>query len=276
MSDERSHSFETSRPVRLEVRLGRGSLHTSTEDTTTTEVLVSGAHAAEVAVEERDGVVSVVAPHQRGFLERDLQVDVTVVLPAGSELDLRVGSADVRARGRYAGALLRTGSGDLHVDEATGPVHVEAGSGDVRLRAVGDELHVKCGSGDLRVEHAASSVAVSTGSGDVVLGEVLGDLSVKTGSGDLHVAHPHGDVSMTTGSGDVLVDRASASTISLRGASGDTRVAVPPDLAVWTDVTSLSGTVHATTASRGAPADGQPHLTLRVTTVSGDVLLVDA
>lgn len=276
MSDVHPYRFETDRPVRLHARLGRGSLTVTAEETTGTTVRVTGRHARDVVVDLRDGVLSVTAPQHRGFVERDVDVDVEVVLPTGSDLDVRTGTADLRATGSYAAGSLRSGSGALSVATLTGPALVETGSGDVHLDRVEDELQVKSGSGDVVVEHAGAAVAVSTGSGDVRLGEVHGDLAVKTGSGDLHVARPLGDVTMTSGSGDVVIDRAAPSTITLRGASTDARVAIPADLPVWTDVTSLTGAVRADTSPRGGPADGRPHLTLRVSTVSGDVHLLDA
>lgn len=276
MTAIRDHAFDTPEPVRLLARLGRGSLTATTEDTAAASVKVTGWHARDVVVDLVDGTLSVTVPQHRGFAERDIEVDVEVVLPTGSDLDVRTGTADLRAEGSYGAASLRSGSGALVVDTLTGAGLVETGSGDVHLARVGGELQVKCGSGDVTVAHAAAAVVVSTGSGDVRLGEVLGDLAVKTGSGDLHVARPLGDVTMTSGSGDVVVDRAAATTITLRGASTDARVAIPVDLPVWTDVTSLSGSVRADTSPRGEPTDDRPHLTLRVSTVSGDVHLLDA
>ncbi|VXB98429.1 DUF4097 family beta strand repeat-containing protein [Nocardioides sp. AX2bis] len=276
MTAARDHAFDTTAPVRLRARLGRGSLTVTAEDTVSTSVRVAGQHAGDVVVDLHDGVLSVTAPQHRGFVERDVEVDVDVVLPTGSDLDVRLGTADLRAAGSYGAGSLRSGSGDLTVDTLTGATLVETGSGDVRLDRVQGELQVKSGSGDVVVEHASAAVAVSTGSGDVRLGEVQGDLAVKTGSGDLHVARHHGDVMMTSGSGDVVVDRAAPCTISLRGASTDVQVAIPTDLPVWTDITSVTGSVRADTSPRGEPTDDRPHLTLRVSTVSGDVHLVDA
>lgn len=276
MTAVRPYAFDTAAPVRLHARLGRGSLAVTAQDTATTSVTVTGRHARDVVVDLHDGVLSVTVPQHRGFVERDVDVDVEVLLPTSSDLDVRTGTADLRARGTYGAASLRSGSGVLAVDALTGPALVETGSGDVRLDRVGGELQVKSGSGDVVVEHAAAAVAVSTGSGDVRLGEVLGDLAVKTGSGDLHVDRPLGDVTMTSGSGDVVVARAAPTTITLRGASTDAQVAIPTGLPVWTDVTSLTGSVRADTSPRGEPTDGRPHLTLRVSTVSGDVHLLDA
>lgn len=276
MSTARPYAFDTASPVRLHARLGRGSLTVTAQDTVGTTVKVTGRHAHDVEVDLQDGVLSVTAPQHRGFVERDVEVDVEVVLRTGSDLDVRTGTADLRAEGSYGAASLRSGSGALVVDTLTGAGLAETGSGDVRLGRVEGELQVKCGSGDVTVEHAAAAVVVSTGSGDVRLGEVHGDLAVKTGSGDLHVARPLGDVTMSSGSGDVVVDRAAPTTITLRGASTDARVAIPAGLPVWTDVTSLSGSVRADTSPRGEPTDDRPHLTLRVSTVSGDVHLLDA
>ncbi len=267
------HAFDTPTPIRLYVEIGKGTVSLEATETDQTLVVVDGERAEDVLVTRDGDDVSVVAPQQRGFLAGSAEVHVHVTLPRDADLATRLGSADLRARGRFGTGLLRSGSGVVDVEELTGETAISTGSGDVRVGTVHGDLSVKSGSGDLRVGRAASQARVSTGSGDIEIGESGGPLIVKTGSGDLRVGRPGSDVAMTTGSGDTEIGFAAPGRVTVKGASGDLRVGVPTGLPVWTDVKSLSGRVHSTLPSPGEPAQGQPYLAVHAVTVSGDVLL---
>ena len=111
------HTFDTPDPIELYAEIGRGRIDITAADTDTTTVTVTGEHAEEVVVEQRDGQVAVVAPRSTGFLggggRRYL---VTVTVPIGSALALKTGSADTRAEGEYGATWANTGSGDLYVE----------------------------------------------------------------------------------------------------------------------------------------------------------------
>src|SRR6185503_20017800 len=100
----------------------------------------------------------------------------------------------------------------------------------------------------------------STGSGDVAIGTAAGPSVVKTGSGDLSVAESLTDVTLTTGSGDLVVSAARNGRVSARGASGDVRVGVPAGLPVWTDVSTVSGSLRSEIESAGEARAGEDHL----------------
>ena len=62
------HTFDTPDPIELYVELGKGRIDVTATDTDTTSVTVTGEHAEEVVVEQRDDQVAVVAPRTTGFL----------------------------------------------------------------------------------------------------------------------------------------------------------------------------------------------------------------
>jgi DUF4097 and DUF4098 domain-containing protein YvlB len=271
------HHFETPRPVELYVEVGRGSVQVSATDTTESHVELTGRDADRVRVEQSDDRLSVIAPPVRGgFLSGESRFDVRVVVPRDSSLAIRTGSADIAVDGVVATAQLRSGSGGIRLETLTGPGLVETGSGDVHVERAGGELRIKSGSGDVAIDHTEAALAVSTGSGDVVIGTAAGPSVVKTGSGDLSVAESLTDVTLTTGSGDLVVTAARHGRVSARGASGDIRVGVPAGLPVWTDVSTVSGSIRSDVDSAGEPQAGQDHLEVRARTVSGDVLLTRA
>ena len=272
------HHFETPRPVELHVEIGRGSVQVDATDTTESHVEVTGRDADRVLVEQHDDRLSVVGPRARGgFLGGESRLDVRIVVPRDSSLAIRTGSADIHVDGVVATAQLRSGSGGIRLGTLTGPGLVETGSGDVHVERVGAELRVKSGSGDVTVDHTEAALSVSTGSGDVAIGTAAGPSVVKTGSGDLSVAESLTDVTLTTGSGDLVVSAATERPGERSGAPpGDVRVGVPAGLPVWTDVSTVSGSLRSDIESAGEARAGEDHLEVRARTVSGDVLLTRA
>lgn len=167
---------------------------------------------------------------------RGLRVDVT--LPERACLVVGTKSGDVQVSGTSGRAVLRTGSGDISLEHA-------------------DELETHCGSGD------------------VVVGRVVGDAEARSGSGDVVVRHASGTFAGGSGSGDLRVERFDGGTITLRAASGDIHVGVPRGVPVWQDVTTASGDVLAQLEQVGQPGEGEPFITVRATTASGDITLVN-
>jgi len=270
------NTFETHSPVDLLVEIGKGSVEVSCTDTTESTVTVEGRDADRVAVEQNGDRISVVAPRQGGgFFGSDSSLHVRVVVPTSSSVTAKTGSADVAVKGTAGSVVMRTGSGDLSVDTLTGTSNVATGSGDVRVNDAQSALRVKSGSGDIGVGRTSDTLAISTGSGDVEIGVSAGATVVKTGSGGLHVGEAETDVAMSTGSGDFVIDQARSGKFSAKAASGDVRLGVPQGVPVWTDVSTVSGRIRSSLQGAGQPAEGQDHVEVRVTTVSGDIELVE-
>jgi hypothetical protein len=78
---------------------------------------------------------------------------------------------------------------------------------------------------------------------------------------------------MSTGSGDLHIGAAHRGRLTVKGASGDVRVGIPAGVPVWTDISTLSGSIHSDLRGAGEPAAGADHIELRAKTVSGDIVL---
>ncbi|WP_139982247.1 DUF4097 family beta strand repeat-containing protein [Nocardioides litoris] len=274
MTDQTEHHFETHEPVELYVENGRGTVEVRATDTTETTVHLEGPEAEHVRVELDGRLLSVVAPERRsGLFSGDRALDVVITLPSGSAVGAKLGSADLRVTGSTSHAQVRSGSGDVSFEALTDTAVVETGSGDVRVGAVGGDLRIKSGSGDVTLDTVSAAVAASTGSGGVAVRESTGALVVKTGSGDLVVGRTSADVGLTTGSGDARVDLVTAGTVRVKGASSDVRVGVAGGVPVWTDVSSLTGSIRSDLVGAGKPGPDQQHVEIRAVTVSGDVVL---
>jgi DUF4097 and DUF4098 domain-containing protein YvlB len=269
-----SYEFETHEPVDLYVELGKGSLNVTATDTTVTTVEVVGRDAEEVMVRQDGKQISVVAPKgNRGLFGGDTSYVVTISLPTHSNAVVKTGSADIGFDGVMGAGQIRSGSGDCRLDNFDGPLIIETGSGDIVLDRAGAELRVKSGSGDVDVSQADNALSVSTGSGDVEIGSTNGQAVVKTGSGDLEIGRASDGVSMSTGSGDMKIGSATKGKFSAKGASGDVLIGIPAGVPVWTDLTTVSGTIHSDLRGAGQPEPGQDYVELRAKTVSGDIEL---
>lgn len=273
MTAQRRYDFETHQPVQLHVELGKGSLHVTATDTTESHVEITGQDAERVEVRQDGRRISVVAPRRGGFFGSDSSLAVGVTVPYESELALKTGSADITVDGTAGAVEVKSGSGDVRLADLAGPGLVETGSGDVTIEVANSELRIKSGSGEVVVRHTESAVAVSTGSGDVRIGTASGPVAVKTGSGDLRVTEARTDVSLTTGSGDLVVATAHRGRLTAKGASGNVRVGIPAGVPVWTDISTVSGSIRSGLTGTGEPEDGADHVELRAKTVSGDIVL---
>lgn len=179
-------------------------------------------------------------------------IHIEVHLPHGSDVSASTKRGDIVLQGVSGATTVRSGSGDLAVEECT------------RLRA-------STGSGDIRVDQLAGG-AVSSGSGDIVVERCTGEhpLELRTGSGDISLVDNAKDATIATGSGDVVASHRHGS-FTARTGTGDVEVAVPAGIPVWLDLSSGIGQIRRDIDSVGAPEQGQEHLTVSVRTGTGDI-----
>jgi DUF4097 and DUF4098 domain-containing protein YvlB len=266
--------FETPAPTAVYVEIGSGDVEARAEDTNQTTVDVDGEYADEVTVEQRGDQIVVLAPRRKGgfFGTRD-ELRVRISLPTGSELATKLGSADVTAIGHLGTAKIRTGSGDVRLDAVGEEALIETGSGDIELGSIGGELRIKSGSGDIEIDRLGGAGSIATGSGDVQIGTANGAVQVRSGSGDLRIREAQNGVELNTASGDLYVDLAHRGRVTTKNVSGDINVGIPGGIPVWTDISTVTGSVSSSLASAGEPAAGQDYVELRAKTVSGDIHL---
>ncbi len=186
-----------------------------------------------------------------GWFGRELNVVARV--PHDTTVEASTGSADLTVRGRVTSITYRTGSGDLSFDEVIGDVTAKLASGDLEGGTVGGDLTMHGASGDVRVAGVA------------------GMLTTRSASGDVRAAAVDGSVQITTVSGDVELGSLVSGEASIRAVSGDVEVGVAAGTRVFLDVASTSGEASSDLPMEGTESPNAPDLTLRVSTVSGDI-----
>ncbi|MDH3730843.1 MAG: DUF4097 domain-containing protein [Acidimicrobiia bacterium] len=248
---ERSFAV-TGRP-RLEVKVKSGDIRIRQSATDDVVVVLDGSDKwlERISIDQiGDDTIRVEATGRTGLLGR---VEVVASVPAGSDVDIKVesadvfvdvdvtelrvgvGSGDVRAGLVTGNAQIKAGSGDIHIDEIQGDLEVSVASGDVRVKEVLGDTKAKGASGDIVLERVAGRVEGSTASGDITIRAFEGpDLRVTALAGDVTLGIPAGrtlDVQLQTMSGDVINDlgaasgeRTGAASLRIKTMAGDIRL----------------------------------------------------
>lgn len=268
------HTFATPGPTSLYVEVGSGLVKVHAVDTTEAEILVEGEGAEDVVVEQRGEEIVVKArQRQQGFFDIGGAVHVTASVPVDSALAGKLASADLVATGRFGPVHVKNGSGAVTIDELAGDAVIHSGSGDVRIRRSAGELRVKSGSGSVEIDRSDGSTVIASGSGRIGVDSAHDETVAKTGSGDVRIATATSSVSVTSGSGDLDVGSISRGVVRAKSASGDIRVGVPAGIPVWTDISTVTGDISSDLQGAGPPEEGQDHVEIRASTVSGDINL---
>ena len=167
--------------------------------------------------------------------------------------------------------VIKTGSADISISADIGHSKIISGSGDI---TVGNATDLECstGSGNISVGSVDGSGArLRSGSGDISVAEVNCPISAKSGSGEVVVKSLRGaNLQANSGSGDIAVSATNGS-VDLRSASGSLTVGVADSLPAWLDLNSVSGDIRIGLESTADPEPGEPYLTLRARTASGDI-----
>jgi len=160
---------------------------------------------------------------------------------------------------------LRSGSGDVAVNNVGRIVSAARGSGNVRTRGTHGPLDIASGSGDLQADDAGpGDVKARTGSGNIKINGFSGGFTAKTGSGNIDAdGRLQGGGTISAGSGNVRLHITPDSHFTVEAAtgSGDIQVRMPGVVAANTETSRH----HVTTQVNG----GGPALQIR--TGSGDI-----
>ena len=154
--------------------------------------------------------------HEDRKLYNNITIDYEITAPRASALNLRSGSGDVSVNelGRFLKA--DSGSGSIRAHGIAGPAEMHTGSGDIELqqKAAG-EVKTSTGSGSIRLNGINGAVTARTGSGDIeVNGNIVAASRLQSGSGSIraHVTREtHLEVDAATGSGSIRIPGSSSS-----------------------------------------------------------------
>lgn len=261
-------TFESPGPIAGDINVEYGWVRVIAGDRKTTVVDVRPANEkrkADVEAAEKtrvdfvDGRLDVRAPRPRalGLFGRPGSVEVTVQLPAGSEIRGQVSYGDFDVEGRAGDCTIKTSYGDLRVGEA-GAI----------------DLHSSYG--DINVGRAAGPAEISLSWGTIRLGEANGAMNIKSAGGDIVVERARGDVQARTSYGEIRVAEAARGSLTLATSYGAIRVGVAQGTATHLDLVSESGRVRNELEESDGPPRTKDTLTVRARAKYGDITITRA
>ncbi|MBP0453767.1 DUF4097 family beta strand repeat protein [Kitasatospora sp. RG8] len=193
--------FDTAAPIAvvLDVPAGRIRLVAADRADTTVEILPANAAksrdvkaAEQMTVEYADGVLRIEAPAARDrMLGNSGAVAVTVQLPAGSRVEAKTASAEIRGVGRLGDVTLDSAQGTVELDE-TDNATVTLQAGGIRIGRLGGPARITTRQGDIDIAEAVrGTVELRTEAGDITVGaapEASASLDAGTAHGRIHNA----------------------------------------------------------------------------------------
>jgi DUF4097 and DUF4098 domain-containing protein YvlB len=271
--------FSTPEPISLTIELSAGDARIIASDRTDTVIEVrprDDSKAADIRaaeqtrVEHSSGRLLVKTPRQRNFLGRGSPVDVTIELPAGSEVQGDTGMGEFGAEGHLGECRFKTGMGSIRLDH-TGAVHLRTGMGNIAVdRALGD-ADVTTGSGDVRIGQIEGAAVIKNSNGDSVVGEVTGDLRVKSANGRISIDRAHASVIAKTANGNIRIGEVVNGPIVLETAAGELEVGIREGTVAWLDVSSKYGRVRNSLDQTDSPEQSEARAEIRARTSYGDI-----
>ena len=230
--------------------------------------------AQRTRVEYADEQLLVKAPKLRSWLPRSAggSIDVTIELPAGSQVDGGGQLTDFRCEGRLADCRIRTGVGQIQVDLADTP-RLRTGIGDIGVDRATGHAEVTVASGDVRVRELGGSALIKNSNGDTWVGLAGGELRVKTANGSIAVDAAHAGVVAKSTNGDVRLGEVVRGSVVLETRLGDLEVGIPEGIAAWLDVSARAGRVHNALDAAEAPEPSADTVEVRGRTSAGSVVI---
>ncbi|MFI8281073.1 DUF4097 family beta strand repeat-containing protein [Streptomyces sp. NPDC085929] len=171
--------FDTPAPIStvLDIPAGHIRFIAADRDNTTVEILPANASksrdvkaAEEITVTYTDGVLRIeAAPAKNRILGSSGSVEVTVQLPAGSRVEAKAASAELRGVGRLGDVSFEGAQATVKIDEAAS-ARLTLMSGDVSLGRLGGDAQISTKKGDLQIAEAVrGTVTLRTEAGEITV-----------------------------------------------------------------------------------------------------------
>ncbi|RKF22886.1 DUF4097 family beta strand repeat-containing protein [Micromonospora globbae] len=276
-------SFDTPGPISVSIELVAGDVRITAGPRTDTVVQVRPADesddrdvraAAQTRVEYASGRLVVRGPRQPNFgiFGKTGSVEVTIDLPAGSGVDGKLGVGAVNCAGSLADCRLKTGAGDLQVEDA-GALTLVTGYGAAIAENVAGDAEVTTGSGKLSLRAVGGQAVLKNSNGDTWVGEVGGELRVRAANGHIVAERSAASVTATTANGEIRIGEIVRGVATVRTAAGRIQVGIRRGTAALLDLHTSFGKVHNDLDATAGPADTDEKAEVRARTSFGDILI---
>jgi DUF4097 and DUF4098 domain-containing protein YvlB len=276
-------TFDTPEPITATIDIGIGDVRITAGDRADTLVEVRPSDASDkedvkaaelTRVECAGGQLLVKAPRLRSWLPRrdGGSIDVTIELPSGSHVRGTGQFADFRCDGALGECRIRTGMGQIQLDQVD-TLSLKTGIGDIGVDRATGHAEVTAGSGDVRLRALDASAVVKNSNGDTWVGAAGGDLRLSASNGSIAVDLARASVVAKSSNGDVRLGEAVRGSVVLETRLGDLEVGIREGTAAWLDVRSTAGRVHNALEAADAPEGSAETVEVRGRTTAGNVVI---
>ena len=264
--------------VTLEFEIGAARITAGQRADTIVEVLPSdGADDADVRAAQQTNVtysggkLLVKGPRKRSLFGKPGSLDVSIELPAGSDVQASSPLAHFTCEGRLGDCNLKTSVGDIQVDEAA-TVDLKTSYGDIRVnRATGDaEISA---AGRIDIGAIAGTGMLRNANGETTLGEVSGDLRAKSSNGRISVGVAHAGVDARSASGGIRIGEVARGQIAVQTAAGELEIGIRESTAAWLDVNTRFGSLRNSLGQSEGPGTAAETVEVRARTGLGDIVI---
>ncbi|MFI0222307.1 DUF4097 family beta strand repeat-containing protein [Streptomyces lydicus] len=272
--------YDTPEPisVTLEFDVGSARITASKRTDTVVEVVPSNtAEDADVRVAQQtkvslsNGQLVVKGPKKRSLFGRNGSIDVSIELPAGSDVQVTTPVADIVCEGRLGNCRIKTSVGGIQVEEAA-TVNVRTDHGGISVDRITGDAEV-AGMGRIDIGEIAGTAVVKNGNGESVIGEVHGDLRAKSANGLVSVGVAHAGVDARSANGTLRVGEVARGQVVLEAAVGDIEVGIRRSTAAWLDVNTRLGGVRNELGAAEGPDASDETVEVRARTALGDIVI---
>jgi Putative adhesin len=229
--------------------------------------------AERTIIELANGQLLVKGPKVRSWRPRSHgSIDVTIELPAGSELRATGQVTDFRADGRLGDCRIKTGIGQIQLEEA-GTLSLKTGIGDIATDRATGHAEVTAASGDIRLGELETTAVIKNSNGDTRVGVAGADVRLSAANGSIAVDVANGSVVAKSANGDVRLGDVARGAVVLETSLGDLEVGVRDGTAAWLDVRAAAGKVHNNLEASEGPGESAETVEVRARTSAGNVVI---
>ncbi|MFC4852104.1 DUF4097 family beta strand repeat-containing protein [Actinophytocola glycyrrhizae] len=274
-------SYATPEPIVANLEPVVGNVHVIASDRTETTVEVRPSNAGDASdikaaegtrVEFSNGTLTVKGPKMwpLDFSNKSRSIEVTVELPAGSEVLGSTGLGDLHATGRLGGTRYKSGTGHIQLEE-TGELHLHTATGNVVVGQVAGNADISTSSGRVQVGAVTGTGVVKNSNGTTTIGSAGGAVRVRSANGDIVVEQAADSVEARTANGSVRVLGAVRGAVTLETAMGDIEIGIRDGSAAWLDVKTRFGRVNNEMDASTTPGAATDTVEVRASTSFGDI-----
>ena len=276
-------TFAAPEPITVTVELSVGDVRVVASDRADATVQVTPSDASREAdvryaeqtrVERVPGGLLVKAPRPRGLglLGKPGSVDVTIELPAGSDLRGDSSVAAFHATGRLGEVRIKTSVGNVDLDQA-GRLDLSTGAGAVTVARVTGDAEVATGTGRVRLGRIDGAAVVKNANGDTRIEAVAGDLRMSAGNGDLTVGRADRNVTADAAHGEVRIGEVGRGTTAIKTGFGEIEIGLRGGTSARLDLFTSFGHVRNTLNPADAPAPADAPIAISARTSHGDIIV---